>query len=106
MQIKLSELIEACSGDSHGNTELPFEIGEKYLIRTVTVFHTGRVKAIVGKFLILESAAWIADTGRFSECLAKCKCGEVEPFAGNAIVNSDTIVDATVWSGNLPTEVK
>ena len=106
MQIELSELIEACGGSKIGTQELPFEIGQQYLIRTVTLFHTGRVKAIVGHFLILESAAWIADTGRFSECVSKCECGEVEPFKGYVFVNADTIVDATVWSGVLPTEKK
>ena len=47
----------------------PFDIGEKYFIRTVTLYYTGRVKEIRGNFIRLENAAWIASTGRFSEAL-------------------------------------
>lgn len=74
----------------------PFEVGKKYLIRTVTMIQTGMVKSIRGKFIVLEQAAWIADTGRFSEALEdQEKMKEVEPFKNDAIVNMDTIIDAT-----------
>ena len=49
--------------------ECPFEVGEKYLIRTVTFTLTGQVKSKTSQFLVLEQADWIADTGRFSEAL-------------------------------------
>ena len=45
--------------------ECPFEVGEKYLIRTVTFTLTGQVKSKTSQFLVLEQADWIADTGRF-----------------------------------------
>ena len=78
------------------NFDHPFEIGKKYLIRTVTMIQTGMVKEIKGKFLILTQASWIADTGRFSECLQdQDKLNEVEPFKNDAFVNLDTIIDAT-----------
>ena len=74
----------------------PFIVGEKYLIRTVTMTHTGEVKEIRGKFLVLKDADWIADTGRFSMALEdQDTFSEVEPFKNDAIVNMDTIVDAT-----------
>jgi hypothetical protein len=80
----------------NANQDHPFEIGKKYLIRTVTMIQTGMVKSIRGKFLVLEQAAWIADTGRFSEALEdQEKMKEVEPFKNDAIVNMDTIIDAT-----------
>lgn len=78
------------------SSEHPFEIGEKYLIRTVTMAHTGMVKEIRGKFIVLQDADWIADTGRFSKSLEdQDNFSEVEPFKNDAIVNMDTIVDAT-----------
>lgn len=86
-------------------SECPFAVGEKYLIRTVTFFLTGQVKAITGKFLILKDAAWIADTGRFSQAITKGVLDEVEPV-DEAIVNMDAIVDAFPWTHKLPTEVK
>jgi hypothetical protein len=92
--------------ESRGKTssaELPFEVGEKYYIRTVTHHQTGKVKAIVGKFLILEQAAWIADSGRFMNAILDGKLDEVEPVK-EAIVNTDTIIDAFVWQHDLPTK--
>lgn len=80
---------------------LPFKIGEKYYIRTVTHHQTGRVKEIVGKFLILEQAAWIADSGRFMNAILEGKLDEVEPVK-EAIVNTDTIIDAFLWEFDLP----
>ena len=80
----------------NSNQDHPFEVGKKYLIRTVTMIQTGMVKALRGKFIVLEQAAWIADTGRFSEALEdQEKIKEVEPFKNDAFVNMDTIIDAT-----------
>ncbi len=83
----------------------PFKIGTAYLIRTVTHYWTGRVVEVVGDFLCLEDAAWIADTGRYHECLQKCEAHEVEPV-GSAIVGLGAIVDAVKWDGDLPLEAK
>lgn len=73
----------------------PFEIGANYLIRTVTMIDTGRVIAASHQYVILEDAAWIADTGRFSDALKKCQFNEVEPFpSGQVILNATAIIDA------------
>lgn len=73
----------------------PWEIGENYLIRTVTMIDTGRLVAVTPQELVLEDAAWIADTGRFADAIAKCEFGEIEPFpAGKVIIGRGSIVDA------------
>jgi len=73
----------------------PFEIGAVYLIRTVTMIDTGRVVAANDKWIVLEEAAWIADTGRFSDALASCVFHEVEPFPdGRVIIGAGSIIDA------------
>lgn len=73
----------------------PFEIGAVYLIRTVTMFDTGRVLSVSDKEIVLEEAAWIADTGRFSTALKKVEFNEVEPFPdGEVIIGRGAIVDA------------
>ena len=73
----------------------PFEIGKPYLIRTVTMIDTGIVKAVYPTEIVLTDAAWIADTGRFSDAIAKSEFGEVEPFPdGEVIVGRGSIVDA------------
>ncbi len=82
--------------------ETPFEIGGKYFIRTVTHAHTGQIKSISGQFITLEKAAWIANTGRFSDALKNTNFDEVEPFSNDLILNVESIVDATKIDGQLP----
>lgn len=86
--------------------DLPFQVGEAYFIRTVTYFATGKVKAVTGQFLVLEDAAWIADTGRFSDALAKGVMSEVEPVNVDMFVNTASITDAFPWEHALPREQK
>jgi hypothetical protein len=85
--------------------ELPFEVGKAYFIRTVIYHVLGRVKKITGKFLEMEDASWIADSGRFSNAISEGKLDEIEP-TGDAIVNTDSIIDAYEWKHKLPREQK
>ncbi|CAK0747926.1 hypothetical protein CCP3SC15_1500015 [Gammaproteobacteria bacterium] len=55
---------------------------------------------------VLEDAAWIADTGRFADCLANGSLSEVEPFVGPVIICRGAIVDATEWTHELPRSQK
>lgn len=72
-----------------------WEIGANYLIRTVTMVDTGRLVAVTAQELVLEDAAWIADTGRFADAVEKAEFGEVEPFpAGRVILGRGAIIDA------------
>jgi hypothetical protein len=72
-----------------------WEIGANYLIRTVTMIDTGRLVAVTDRELVLEDAAWIADTGRFADAIAMSKFEEVEPFPdGRVIIGRGAIIDA------------
>jgi len=56
---------------------------------------TGRLVAVTAQELVLEDAAWIADTGRFADSLEKAEFGEVEPFPpGRVILGRGAIIDA------------
>jgi hypothetical protein len=73
----------------------PWVIGKAYLIRTVTMIQTGRLVAVTPQELVLEDAAWIADTGRFANVLKTGKFNEVEPFPdGPVIVGRGAVIDA------------
>ncbi len=73
----------------------PWEIGKNYLIRTVTMIDTGKLVEVGPAELVLESAAWIADTGRFTGALQSCDFSEVEPFPeGRLIVGRGAVIDA------------
>jgi hypothetical protein len=72
-----------------------WEVGAIYLIRTVTMIDTGRLVAVTAQELVLEDAAWIADTGRFADAVEKAEFGEVEPFpAGRVILGRGSVIDA------------
>ena len=84
----------------------PYEIGKNYLIRTVTMIDTGRVVAVTEHEIVLEDAAWVADTGRFANTLKSCDFNEVEPFpAGQVIVGRHSVIDA-VQIETLPRKQK
>jgi hypothetical protein len=73
----------------------PYEIGAIYLFRLATVYDTGRLVAVYPDELVLEDAAWIADTGRFADALRSVEFSEVEPFPdGQVIIGRGAIVDA------------
>jgi hypothetical protein len=83
-----------------------WEIGAIYLIRTVTMIDTGRLVAVTANELVLEDAAWIADTGRFSEAVSKAEFGEVEPFPdGRIILGRGGVIDAVKIS-KAPRSIK
>jgi hypothetical protein len=86
--------------------ELPFKIGEKYFIRTVTHYYTGYLLDIVGKFIILDDCCWIADTGRFMQAVKGGDFNEIEPMGNSVIVNSDSIIDAVIANFQLPNSQK
>lgn len=103
----LEQKVESKKSDiEYQKLELPFKVGQAYFIRTVTYFATGKVKAIVGQFLVLDDAAWIADTGRFREAIMKGVLNEVEPVEVDMFVNVNSITDAFVWTHKLPREQK
>jgi len=104
--LTLRELKElTCLFDKGEKCDNPYKIGEKYLIRTVTMYYTGRLEKVGEKELTLSNAAWIADTGRYADALKSGELGEVEPI-GDVIVGRGAIIDAVVWNHKLPKDQK
>jgi hypothetical protein len=81
-------------------------VGQNVFVRTVTHHYTGKLVAADEKWLRLEDAAWIADDGRFADCLQGGKPVEVEPYPGEALVAIGAVIDVSVWSHPLPREQK
>ena len=81
-------------------------VGKKVFIRTVTHHFTGKVKKIDKMGVVLETAAWIADDGRFSDALTKGILNEVEPYPDPVWIPLTAIIDATNWNFDLPTVQK
>lgn len=84
------------------NSKLPFKVGGKYFIRTVTYFAAGEVVDVHDGFLELKDAAWVADTGRFREAIMQGILNEVEPVDVPMYINVSSITDAFVWQHSLP----
>jgi hypothetical protein len=82
------------------------KVGEAYLIRTVTHYYTGRVKAVSTTDITLGEAAWIPDTGRYHEALKTGHLNRVEPYPDEVIVATGAIVDAAIWGHELPRDPK
>ncbi len=87
---------------TQGGRKTAFRVGEKLLIRTVTMYQTGEIIGICDGFLILGDAAWVANTGPFAKALETGILEEVEPLHGPVRVNMGSIVDAFVWIHPLP----
>ena len=79
--------------------------GKNVLIRTVTNYYTGTVVEETKKWLRLEKAAWIPDTGRFSTALVSGEFFEVEPYPEPVLVMIAAIVDITTIK-DVPTRQK
>jgi hypothetical protein len=80
-------------------------IGKKWFFRTVSFHLVGKVKKRIGSFLQLETASWVADSGRFMQAIKNGELDEVEPV-GIAFVNINSVVDIFPWNHTLPTEQK
>ena len=83
-----------------------FELGKKYFIRTATYHVVGQLNEIYQKELVLTSASWIADSGRFNAALVSGIFEEIEPFVNDVIVSRGGMIDATEWTHELPYKVK
>jgi hypothetical protein len=76
--------------------------GKNVLIRTVTHYYTGKLAGADSSWLRLDDAAWIADTGYFSEALKKGTLNEVEPYPGSCYIAAGAVVDISEWQHELP----
>ena len=85
----------------------PWNLYANYFIRTATFHLTGKLVMVTDHELVLEHAAWVADSGRFTNAVAYCEFAEVEMFpAGRqVIVGRQMLIDAVEIS-SLPSQQK
>ena len=82
----------------------PYTIGKQWIIETATKYYVGDVVAVTDTEIVLEQAAWLADTGRFNEFMKTGVPSELEP-CGVVIVSRGAIV-ASLPSPMVKIEVK
>ena len=85
----------------------PYRVGKNYFIRTVMMYYTGTLVAVTAQELVLEQAAWIADTERFLQAIRTGNFSAFEPYpVGRLIVSRGALIDAFEVSFALPTQQK
>lgn len=82
-----------------------YQIGEDYVLRTVTMIYLGKLKSETNDALILEDCAWIPDTSRWSEFLQGKKPKEMEPYPEDVIVYKGALLDATRMKEKIKREL-
>jgi len=83
----------------------PINVGDNVIVRSVTYHYTGRVRAIGDKWLVLDDAAWVAHSGRWTNALTNGKLTSVEPYPGEVVLAVGAIVDVSPWLHPLPRTV-
>ena len=58
----------------------PFAVGDIVCVHTVTGWYVGVLDGVTATDLVLKNAAWVADSGRFSDFCATGEAKEIEPF--------------------------
>ncbi len=106
LQHVVGPILKATGGIGGASDDSHWQIGKNYFIRTVTMNHTGRLVKVTDKEIVMEDCAWIPDSGRFSEALAKGTYTEVEMFPkGQTIIGRSALIDAALITG-LPMVTK
>ena len=59
-----------------------------------------------GDFVKLVKASWIADTGRYHDCLKHGELNEVEPYPNYTVVHLSSLINFAPWNHALPIEQK
>ena len=72
----------------------PYTIGKQWFVQTATLYYVGDLVAVTEGELVLDRAAWLADTGRFNEFMKTGKPSELEPCNGSVIINRGAIIAA------------
>lgn len=100
------EISKLFGGGHQTADDFPFKKGSVVLIRTVTMIQIGTIEEITQNFLTLSNGGWVADTGRFGECIANGTLNEFEKVPNTFGVNRGSIVDVFLWPHVVPSASK
>jgi len=104
---ELAKILEMLNdkNESTGGTFL--QVGHCYSFRTVTMIYTGKIKDIRDQEILLEKAAWIADTKRWADYVKDLSAEEIEPYCRDVIIYKGGLLDVfEVEEAYLPREQK
>lgn len=85
-------------------------VGQNVLVRTVGYHAVGRLDELSDDWLVLSSASYLGDTGRYSQALhdglEETEHAEIEVVGGTMWVNRGVVCDVVVYRHPLPTKTK
>ena len=84
----------------------PYPVGAAVIIRTVTMYYTGRLVRVTERELVLVDAAWIGDTGYLSAALKDGTLVEIEPFPDGEVIVPREGSEVSRWAHPLPRSKK
>lgn len=102
--LELQGLLASCKPNPLKNHS--WQIGEKYVVRTMVYHIIGELREVTETDLYFEPAAWLAVGTRMSHMLKTGDVDEVEPFIHGAWVSRASVCDWTPWQHAIPTEAK
>lgn len=79
-----------------------YVLGAKLFIRTVTHYQIGEVCYVGPDEIGMINASWVANTGRFHDFLKTGEMSELEPAISRLSIGRGAIVDAYIWTHDLP----
>lgn len=103
---ELADLLSSRGSKRAAGRNHSIPVGEAVFIRTVTHYYTGRVDSVTATDVKLVDAAWIADSGRYSDALEKGTLNEVDPIPDYVLIGRGAIVDVVPWRHELPRKQK
>ena len=95
MELTINDLKGLLSGQKESTPcETFLEIGKNYQIRTVTMIYTGKLVKESREALVLSEAAWVPETGRFSDSMKDTDLyNEVEPYHRDTVLYKGAFLD-------------
>jgi hypothetical protein len=111
-QEQLVAIDSAMSKDASPN-QLGLVIGQNYMVRTVSQFWVGHVRAIVfdqatklPAILVLEKATYVLDAGPIMELIEKGVMAEGGEIKGSVLIYMGSVVDVIQWPHALKLKLR
>lgn len=71
------------------------QVGKVYAFRSVTMIYTGRVVDINEQEILVDEAAWIAETERWKDFVETGVHKEAEPYTRPVVIGRGGLLDCT-----------
>lgn len=89
------KIYTASETPTEGKVHTFLEVGKHYAFRTVTMIYVGTLVAVSETEFVLEDAAWIPETARWSSFVKDGEVSECEPYTKAVVISRGAMLDVT-----------